>query len=75
MDYVNEMLETMQATQDNAENESDQIVVEACTQFPELAKRTMSIFVSLSICTKILINKQSLLCHNVQAQVEINVEN
>ena len=42
MDDVNEVLETMQITPENAEDESNQTIVAACMPFPE-PNKTMSI--------------------------------
>ena len=51
LDDVNEVLETMQTTPENAEDESDHTIAEAHTPFQNQQK-TMSIFVGLRICTK-----------------------
>ena len=47
-DDVYEMLETMQATNDNSEDESDHTVAEVCAQFPEPAECSVSL-VGLSL--------------------------
>ena len=43
LDYVSEVLETMQIIPENAEDESNHTIAAACTPFPEPTK-TLSIF-------------------------------
>ena len=68
LDDVNEVLESIQATNDNKE-ENVHTVVESCAHSPAPIGN-MSLFVGLNIYNKVFEVENQLLCPDVQAQAE-----
>ena len=68
-DDISEMLETMQATNDNSDDESNHTVAKACAQFWEPAEGNISFCGFDLMYEKVLELEYHLLCSDLKAQV------